>query len=76
MMSAAKTPAELWRYAVLLAVIVDGRFKGIKNDSNSCLINRFSSTFNDSIRSWIEKWKHKREKTLFGKRAPDARFLR
>lgn len=76
MMRNAKTPTDLWRYAVLLAAIVDGRFKGIKSGSNAWLIDRFGPTFNDLIHRRIEKWKSKREKTLFGTRVPDARFLR
>lgn len=76
MMRDAKTPAELWRYAILLAVIVDGRFIENRKSPNTWLIDRFGPTFNDMIHSRIEKWKGKREKTLFGKRVPDARFLR
>lgn len=76
MMRNAKTPTDLWRYVVLLAVVVDGRFIENKKGSSTWLIDRFGPTFNDMIHSRIEKWKGKREKTLFGKRVPDARFLR
>lgn len=76
MMCEAKTPTDLWRYAVLLAVIVDGRYKGIKNGSNTRPIDRFGPTFDDPIQRRIGEWKGKREKTLFGKKPPNARFLR
>lgn len=76
LMEDAQTPADLWRYAVLLARIVDGRFKGIENRSNTQLIDRFGSTFDDLFDRRIEKWQSKREKTLFGKRVPNVQFLK
>ncbi len=77
MMRNAENATDLWRYSILLAAIVDGRFHQdeVKNGPRPDLIERFGATLNDPIRSRIKKWQGKREKTLFGKRAPDEMFL-
>jgi hypothetical protein len=77
LMGEAKTETDLWRYGVLLAAIVDGRF----NDSDvtgmgrSPLIERYGSSFNDLLRTTIQSWNDKRGKTLFGMKVPDEVFL-
>ena len=77
LMGEAKTETDLWRYGVLLAQIVDGRFRdsdviGMSNDS---LVERYGTTFNDLLRTRIDRWNDKRGKTLFGMKAPDEVFL-
>ncbi|PKQ03255.1 MAG: hypothetical protein CVT72_15280, partial [Alphaproteobacteria bacterium HGW-Alphaproteobacteria-11] len=77
MMRDAETATDLWRYFVLFATIVDGRFQQdeVKNGPKPELIGKFGATFNDPIRNRIKKWQGKREKTLFGRKAPDEMFL-
>jgi hypothetical protein len=74
----ARTETDLWRYGVLLAEIVDGRFHGseIRGSSNNELVDRYQTTFDDLLRRRIDKWKDKRSKTLFGMSAPHEMFLR
>lgn len=77
LMRDATTEVDLWRYAILLTTIVDGRFSGaeVQNSSSGELIKRFGPTFEDLRRRRIGKWKEKRSKTLFGMEAPDEIFL-
>lgn len=71
------TPDDLWRNAVLLAEIVDGRFQRTDVEGNvpNDLIRRFGATLNSPIRRRIGKWKSKREGKLFGMNAPNPVFL-
>jgi hypothetical protein len=77
-MRSANDPLELWRYAVLLSKIVDGRveWSEISGDAPSPLINRFGATLMGPIRDRIQKWKDKRKSTLYGRKAPNVVFLR
>lgn len=76
-MRTAADSVELWRYAVLLSKIVDGRFDSseMHGETPSALIKRFGPTLDRSIRNRISKWKSKRESKLFGMRAPDRAFI-
>ncbi|MDD1532694.1 MULTISPECIES: hypothetical protein [unclassified Bradyrhizobium] len=76
-MAGAGTLEELWRHAVLLCKIVDGRFKesDLVSKLPSPLLKRFAPTFESSIVDRIKRWKDKRESKLFGMRAPDRVFL-
>lgn len=76
-MRTATDPVDLWRYAVLLSKIVDGRFiaSEVKGTTPSPLIKRFGTTLNDPIRNRIRKWKDKRNSKLFGMNAPNEAFL-
>lgn len=73
----ATSETDLWRYAVLLTKIVDGRFQGaeIQNGQGNALVDRYGPTFNSLIRNRIKKWKSKREGKLFGMSVPDPKFL-
>jgi len=73
LMGEAKTETDLWRYGVLLAAIVDGRFRGsdVTALTDNSVIERYGTSFNDLLRARIESWKNKRSKTLFGMTAPD-----
>lgn len=77
MMGDAANETELWRYAVLLTTIVDGRFRSseLERGSNPDLIRRYGPSFNDLVRRQIGKWRDKRGKTLFGSRPPHEMFL-
>ena len=77
LMGEAKTETDLWRYSVLLAEIVDGRFRGcdVTGKNNDSLIERYGTTFNYLLRKRIDRWKDKRGKTLFGMKRPDEVFL-
>jgi hypothetical protein len=76
-MRSAKTSTELWRNAVILEKIVDGRFDGAAMDAapKEAPIKRYGLTFNDTIKKRIKSWKDKREKKLFGMDKPDPRFV-
>ncbi len=77
LMGEAKTEIDLWRCGILLAGIVDGRFRGIDliGKSDDSIIKRYATTFNDLLSRRIDRWKDKRSKTLFGMKAPDEGFL-
>lgn len=76
-MRTATDPVDLWRYAVLLSKIVDGRFiaSEVEGSTPSPLIKRFGATLNDPIRNRIRKWKDKRASKLFGMNVPNEVFL-
>ena len=77
MMRDASTPEDLWRYSVLFAMVVDGRFDQaeVKGGPNPQIIERFGPTLNGLIKTRIKKWQDKRAKKLFGQDAPDDIFL-
>ena len=77
MISKATTATNLWRYAVILTTIVDGRFhrSDVEGARTNPLVERYVTSFSSLIRSRIGKWKDKRKKTLFGMDAPDEMFL-
>lgn len=76
-MRTATDPVNLWRYAVLLSKIVDGRFiaSEVEGSTPSPLIKRFGTTLNAPIRNRIRKWKDKRASKLFGMNVPNEVFL-
>lgn len=76
-MRTATDPVDLWRYAVLLSRIVDGRFiaSEVEDRPPSPLIKRFGTTLNAPIRNRIRKWKGKRATKLFGMNVPSEVFL-
>jgi hypothetical protein len=73
----ARTETELWRYAVILSKIVDGRFyyQGSAPAPDS-LLARYANSLEGLIRTRIKSWQNKRAKKLFGMDAPDAAYLR
>jgi hypothetical protein len=76
-MRTATDPVDLWRYAVLLSKIVDGRFiaSEVEGATPSPLIKHFGATLNEPIRNRIGKWKDKRSSKLFGMNVPNEVFL-
>lgn len=76
-MRTATDPVDLWRYAVLLSKIVDGRLRAseVEGRTPTQLIKRFGPTLNDPIRNRIRNWKTKRNTKLFGMNIPDKVFL-
>jgi len=76
-MRTATDTVDLWRYAVLLSKIVDGRFDAseVEGSSPSPLVKRFGTTLNDPIGNRIRKWKDKRGSKLFGMNVPNKDFL-
>jgi hypothetical protein len=72
----ATSETDLWRYAILLGTIVDGRFQGSEViGANNNLAIRFGPSFDELFRRRVEKWKDKREKKLFGMDVPNSMFL-
>jgi len=76
-MRIATDPVDLWRNAVLLSKIVDGRFDDaeVMGETPSPLLQRFGTTLSELIRNRILRWKSKRDSKLFGMKAPDKIFL-
>ena len=76
-MRMATNNVDLWRYTVLLARIVDGRFQTteIEGSTPSQLVRRFGTTLNGLIGNRIRKWKGKRASKLFGMNVPNKAFL-
>ena len=64
----AKDSNDVWRFAVLLSKIADGRISlaELEGDSPSPLIRRFGSTLESPILDRIRKWEGKRRTQLFG----------
>jgi hypothetical protein len=73
----ATAPTELWRYAVILSKIVDGRFylRSSVPSPNSRQA-RYANGLEGLVRARVKKWRDKREKKLFGMDAPHATYLR
>ena len=73
----ATNETELWRYAVILSKIVDGRFyyqdSALAPDS---LAARYANSLKNLVRVRVKNWQKKREKKLFGMDAPGAAYLR
>ena len=74
----ATTEIDLWRYAVILSKIADGRFRYppqviLNGDS---ILARYANSVEDSIEARIKKWRDKRSKTLFGMDAPNRVYLK
>ncbi len=71
------TEKELWRYAVILSRVVDGRHYYVRRapDQNPLLAN-FAKSIGDLIQNRVKKWRGKRSDKLFGMDAPDTAFLR
>ena len=55
MMSEAQTETDLWRHAIILPAIVDGRFHGddVKVSGTNRFVDRYGTSFNDMIRCTI-----------------------
>ena len=77
LMEKATTETELWRYAVILSKIVDGRFyyRGPVPAPDS-LWARYANSLEGLVRARVKKWQDKRAKKLFGMDAPDPVYLR
>jgi hypothetical protein len=73
----ATAETELWRYAVVLSKIVDGRifYRGSAPAPDS-LLARYANSLDGLIRARVKKWRDKRVKTLFGMDAPNPLYLR
>jgi hypothetical protein len=78
LLAMAKMETDLWRYAVILGKIVDGRFRilqdtGAKDD---WLLARYAEGIESLLKARIKKWQDSRSKKLFGLDAPDPIFLK
>lgn len=71
-MASAETPAEVWRYSLLMNKIIDGRsslWPPVPPEAKARW-GRLAATFRDRTKRRIERWKSKRENTLFGAKPP------
>ncbi len=77
-MAAATTETELWRNAVILAKIADGKFRFPPPSSpdQKQLLSRYREGIESLLKERIKKWRDSRSKKLFGLDAPDLRFLK
>ena len=76
-MRSAETGEEFWRYSVLFLKIADARFElwedEIERVGASC--REFEPSIENKLENRIKSWAKKREKTLFGAKAPNGVFL-
>jgi hypothetical protein len=77
LMREVQQPEDFWRYAALLAKIVDGRFELWKSASGNTgePYRMFGTSVESRLHNRQKKWRSKREKTLFGDAAPPKVFL-
>ncbi len=76
-MRSAETGEEFWRYSVLFLKIVDARFD-LWEDEIECVgtvCRDFEPSIENKLENRIKSWAKKREKTLFGAKAPNGVFL-
>ena len=70
-------PVNYWLNKCLFAKIVDGRFAlwGSHDNSPSSPLVVYHEITLKAVQRRCEKWKNKREKTLFGRSAPEPSFI-
>ncbi|NTU49898.1 MAG: hypothetical protein HGA87_03245 [Desulfobulbaceae bacterium] len=68
---------EFWCYSVLFLKIVDARFELWGSDFSrvGLPINNFGPSLESKFKDRVKNWAKKREKTLFGTKAPSSIFL-
>lgn len=73
----AEQPHDFWRYSVLFAKIIDGRFDVWETTTGTCgePFNLFWPSVKSKLQQRVKKWKGHREKKLFGDNAPPHIFL-
>lgn len=71
-MAVAEAPAEVWRYSLLMNKIIDGRSSlwPPMPPETTARWGRLAATSRDRTKRRIERWKSKREGTLFGAKPP------
>ncbi len=76
-MKSAQIPEEFWRFAVLFAKLVDGRYALWRNEFGAPArpFELFFLTIEDRMESRIKNWHDKRLKKLFGQNVPEPIFL-
>jgi hypothetical protein len=69
---------EFWRYSILLAKIVDGRYSLWLSEFSptKTTFANFISTVKATIERRIQSWRDKRRDKLFGEKAPSIYFMR
>ena len=75
-MAGAETPSEVWRYSLLMNKIIDGRsslWPAVPPEAKARW-GRLAATIRDRTKRRIERWKSKRENTLFGGKLPGDIF--
>ena len=74
-LQSATNESDFWRYAVLLAKIVDGRFDLWRSSGpTTTLFDAFLPTIESQLERRIGKWNSKRKKTLYGGEIPHHVF--
>ena len=76
-MCTADRPEEFWRYSVLFAKIVDGRYMtwSLEYKRRGEAMALFAASIEGEVDRRIERWRGHRERTLFGARKPGEVFL-
>jgi len=77
LMREAEQPEDFWRYAALLAKIVDGRIELWEPASGNVgePYRLFATSIESRLLNRQKKWRSNREKTLFGETTPPKVFL-
>ena len=76
-MCQTESPDDFWRYSVLFLKIIDARFElwGSDFSRKGVPVNNFEPSFESKLKDRIKSWAEKRDKTLFGTKAPSKVFV-
>lgn len=76
-MGEAERPADVWRYSILMAKIIDGRSRHWPRPDPPLLerAGRFAPTFREQIKRRVGRWKTKRDGSLMGGPVPSEVYL-
>lgn len=76
-MGEAERPADVWRYSILMAKIIDGRSRHWPRPDSAVVerAGRFAPTFREQIKRRVGRWKTKREASLMGGPVPSEIYL-
>ena len=70
---------DFWAHSVLFLKIVDGRFdlweEQVERTGTGIAMSKFMSSIGTTLKNRVNAWKLKREKTLFGEKAPGEVYL-
>ena len=78
-MNTTDSANDFWAHSVLFLKIVDGRFdlweEQVSQAGTGTAMPKFSSSIRTTLENRVKTWKSKREKTLFGEKAPGDVYI-
>ena len=78
-MNTTDSANDFWAHSVLFLKIVDGRFdlweEQVERTGTGTVMSKFLPSIGTTLENRVEAWKLKREKTLFGEKAPGEVYL-